>query len=295
MTLTRRSFNRLAGGLLMGAGPALATGRALAQDGSMIARHGHAPFFTAHLYPGSPITLSEEALRTRGEMVLALTFDDGPSPNTEGEILRVLAEYRAPATFFVIGRNTAQHLDALQSLVDSGHEIGNHSWSHPMLSTLSADRQQEELRRTNDVLASAGIVPSWFRPPYGDYDSLTNHIARSEQLETILWSVDSRDWKGGTPDSVARRVNGDISPGAVILMHSTKANTVAALPQILQHATANGYRFVTLSQWKEIMIRTDPIAVRMAVEAKFAELPLPTPARVAEVPRLAPEPVRAMR
>ena len=271
MRINRRDFTRLTSGLLLGMGGALARpSSALAGDGGYVARHGHAPFYAAHLYPGSSLTLSERALHETGENVIALTFDDGPAPNNDPEILRLLAQYGAVATFFVIGSKVGRHMDLLQQMVAAGCEVGNHSWRHPMMTTLSADAQQEELRQTDDLLASAGIQPRWFRPPYGDYDSLTQNIAQTEALETILWSVDSRDWKGGAPEVIAQRVIDDISPGAVILMHSTKANTLAALPRILEFGKNHGYRFVTMSEWKQIMIRTDPIATRMAVESKSA-------------------------
>ena len=254
-----------------GAGGALASPwSALAGDGGYIARHGHAPFYAAHLYPGSSLTLSERALHETGENVIALTFDDGPAPNNDPEILRLLAQYGAVATFFVIGSKVGHHLDLLQQMVAAGCEIGNHTWRHPMMTSLGGDAQSEELRQTDDLLAAAGIPVRWFRPPYGDYDTLTQTIAQTEALETILWSVDSRDWKGGAPEIIAQRVIDDISPGAVILMHSTKSNTVAALPKILEFAKTHGYRFVTMSEWKQIMIRTDPIATRMAVESKSA-------------------------
>ena len=309
MRINRRDFTRLSSGLLLGLGGGLVRpSSVLAGDGSYIAHHGHAPFYAAHLYPGSSLTLSERALRETGENVIALTFDDGPAPANDTEILRQLALYGAVATFFVIGSKIGRHVDLLQQMVAAGCEIGNHSWRHPMMTTLSADDQSGEMRQTDDTLASAGIPVRWFRPPYGDYDSLTQTIAQSEALETILWSVDSRDWKGGAPEIIAQRVIEDISPGAVILMHSTKANSVAALPKILEFAKNHNYRFVTLSEWKQIMIRTDPIATRMAAESKSANvseepLRLPgtepnrdtvvEPAKIAEVPR--PEALKAVR
>ncbi|MEI8395778.1 MAG: polysaccharide deacetylase family protein [Rhodospirillaceae bacterium] len=292
MKINRRDFNRLSSGLLLGAGGLLTgTGRALAGDTSYVVRHGHAPFYASHLYPGSPLTLSERALQETGQKVLALTFDDGPVLGNDTEILRLLTEYDAVATFFVIGNKIPHHLELLQQMVNNGSEVGNHSWRHPMMTSLNADSQLDELRQTDDMLAGAGIPVKWFRPPYGDYDTLTTTIARTEALETILWSVDSRDWKGSPPDVLAQRVIADISPGAVILMHSTKSHTVAALPKILQYARANGYRFVTMSEWKQIMIRVDPIAVRMAAESKPSAAP--EAAKIAEMPRA--EMIKTMR
>lgn len=292
MRINRRDFTRMAGGLLIGGSmsPALA---AAGESSGYVAKHGRAPFYASHLYPGSSLTLSERALRESGENVLALTFDDGPAPGNDNEILRLLAQYKAVATFFVIGNKVAHHVDLLHQMVAAGCEIGNHSWRHPMLTTLSADAQLDELRQTDDLLAGAGIPLKWFRPPYGDYDTLTQTIAHTEGLETILWSVDSRDWKGSAPDIIANRVIGDISPGAVILMHSTKTHTVQALPKILDYATRNGYRFVTLSEWKQIMIRVDPIAARMAAESKTASVA--EPAKIAEAPKMGMEGPKAVR
>ena len=277
MKITRRDFALATGGLLLGGGR-MASAWA-GSDANYVVSHGHAPFYTAHLYPGSSITLSERALREAGENVLALTFDDGPAPANDTEILKLLAQYGAVATFFVIGNKVPHHFDLIQRMLEAGCEIGNHSWRHPMMTTLNADAQLDELRQTDDLLTSAGFPLKWFRPPFGDYDTLTRTIAQSEALETILWSVDSRDWKGSPPDVIAQRVINDISPGAVILMHSTKSHTVAALPKILEYATANKYRFVTLSQWKDIMIRMDPVAARIAAESKGEAT------RVAAMPR----------
>jgi peptidoglycan/xylan/chitin deacetylase (PgdA/CDA1 family) len=291
--MNRREFARLTGGMVLGGLVARAAPGLAGESSNYVVTHGHAPFYTAHLYPGSPLTLSEAALREAGENVLALTFDDGPAPANDIEILRLLAEYNAVATFFVIGNKVARHLDLLKQMVQAGCEIGNHSWEHPMMTTLSADAQLAELRQTDALLTGAGIPVKWFRPPYGDYDSVTQTIARTEALETILWSVDSQDWKGSPPDTIAERVIGNLSPGAVVLMHSIKSHPVTALPQILAFAKANNYRFVTLSEWKEVMIRVDPIAVRMAAE-RAERRAGGAPAKLAEVPH-GTEPPKATR
>ena len=180
--------------------------------------------------------------------MLALTFDDGPEPGNDAEILRLLAGYGAVATFFVIGGVAGDHLGLLERMAAAGCEIGNHSWSHVPMPALSAEAQREDLRRTNALLAGAGIRPRWFRPPYGRCDAQTQAIARAEGLETVLWSVDSEDWTGHSPETIARRVIEGFAPGAVILMHSVAANSVAALPVILEQAARRGYRCVTLSE-----------------------------------------------
>lgn len=256
--INRRRLLALAGGLL--GGSALASRAAWAEGSSMAARQGQAAFESAHLYPGSGIKLSVNALKAMGENVIALTFDDGPDPVNDREIMRILAEYKAQATFFVIGRNAQRHMDVVAELVAAGHEIGNHSFNHPMLTTRDVDQQAQELRQTNDLLALSGVPVRWFRPPYGDFDSLTVTVARAEGMETILWSVDSRDWKGGAPSAIANRITSHLTPGAVVLMHSTRHTSTQALIEVMATAKAQGYRFVTMSQWKEIMLRSVPPA-----------------------------------
>ncbi len=247
MKINRRDFGLLTGGLVVGAGGLLA------RPATAWANHG--PFYTAHVYPGSSVTLSERALREHGENVIALTFDDGPDVANDSEILRLLAQYGAVATFFVIGNRAVNHLDMLKAMVDAGCEVGNHSWTHPMLTHLGADAQFAEMRQTNDLLAGAGIPVNWLRPPYGDYDTLTRTIAESESLETILWSVDPSDWKSPPADTIVKRITENLAPGSVVLMHSTRSHSVQALPHILEFAKTNHYRFVTMSEWKQIMIR----------------------------------------
>jgi peptidoglycan/xylan/chitin deacetylase (PgdA/CDA1 family) len=247
MKISRRDFSALAGGMVAGLG-------------SMVARPvlaTPAPFYTAYVYPGSPIPFSEKALRAHGETAIALTFDDGPDPGNDGVILQLLAQYKAVATFFVIGSKAARHLDLIQAMVTAGCEIGNHSWSHPMLTHLSLEDQATEMRKTNALLADANIKVNWLRPPYGDYDHQTRAIAEKESMETILWSIDPSDWKSPPANTIATRITRNLAPGAIVLMHSTRAHSVKALPRILEFATANHYRFVTLSEWKHIMLRAN--------------------------------------
>ena len=135
-----------------------------------------------------------------GAGVLALTFDDGPAPGNDSEILRLLARHGAVATFFVIGSAIGAHFELLERMVAAGCEIGNHSWSHAVLPGLPPGVQRGEVRATNEVLAGIGIRPRWFRPPYGRTGAETEAIARAEGLESILWSLDSQDWTGHGAD-----------------------------------------------------------------------------------------------
>ena len=189
---------------------------------------------------------------------LALTFDDGPHSEHDPLILHLLARYGAAATFFVIGAPSGDYDAALRRILDAGCEIGNHGWTHRPLPTLAVDEQLAELALTNERLAAAGVSPIWFRPPFGATDAMTATVAGSLGLETMLWTVDSRDWDGSPPDVVARRAIEGMAPGAVILLHSPADSTMLALPDILAAAAAGGYRCLTLSAWKRAIAAASP-------------------------------------
>lgn len=241
--MKRRAF-------LAGAAAALATLPAHARELSWVATHGHADFETSHLCPGAGIPMRPAAL---AERIVALTFDDGPDGANDPAILRILAGHGVPATFFMIGRNVAQHRALARDIAAAGHEIGNHTYDHRRLIFCTPEEQAAELRRTNDLLAAAGRPPRWFRPPFGSYDEHTLAIARATGLETILWTVDSQDYRGIPATVVEERVMHGLTPGAVVLMHSNHANTVTALPRILERAKEERFRFVTLGEWKAQM------------------------------------------
>lgn len=231
-----------------------ATAPATAGEMSYAASHGRADYRTEHLIPGASFTL---AAPERVERVVALTFDDGPDPRNDPALLEILARHDAAATFFVIGRNARKNGRTLQAIAAAGHEIGNHTWDHTRLISLNDQEQAEEMARTNAVLAEHGINTQWFRPPFGSYDERTPTLVRAAGMDTVLWTIDSQDYRDRPPEALEERVISQLTPGAVVLMHSNHANTVLALPRILQRATAAGYRFVTLSEWKEIMLRAE--------------------------------------
>lgn len=235
--------------LMMVAALALAA-RPAAAARSLAARRGEAPFTTDDLYPGSGVPLSVAALRAHGLTVAALTFDDGPDPAGDRRILRILAEHGVPATFFCIGEKARRHPEILAEALAAGHEVGNHSDSHPMLTNLPAAQQQRELAAANQALAAAGGRPEWFRPPYGDFDTVTVAAAAGLGLRTILWTIDSKDWRTPGAAYIRQRVAREIAPGAVILMHSTRPQSIEALPAVIDGARALGYRFVTMTGWR---------------------------------------------
>lgn len=233
----------IAGGLALAARPAAAVR-------SVAARRGEAPFTADDLYPGNGMPLSAEALRERGLRVAALTFDDGPDPIGDRQSLRILAEHGAPATFFCIGAKARRYPDIIAEMLAAGHEVGNHTETHPMLTDLPEAAQRRELAAANRALAAAGVRPEWFRPPFGDFDATTVAAAAGLGLRTILWTVDSKDWRTPGAAYIRARVAREIAPGAVILMHSTRPQSIEALPAVVEGAHALGYRFVTMTGWR---------------------------------------------
>ncbi|KAB2340244.1 polysaccharide deacetylase family protein [Actinomadura rudentiformis] len=176
---------------------------------------------------------------------VALTFDDGPGPYT-ASLLATLARHGARATFFVTGQNATYHADLIRQEAAAGHEIGNHSWSHPDLTRLSTRQAHDQLGRTDQaVQASIGRAPTLFRPPYGAQNAA---VRAGAARPVILWSVDTQDWKYRDRVKVARTAIAQVRPGDIILMHDIHPTSVAAVPQILTTLKSRGYHFVSVSQ-----------------------------------------------
>jgi peptidoglycan/xylan/chitin deacetylase (PgdA/CDA1 family) len=173
-----------------------------------------------------------------------LTFDDGPHRTATPDILDTLADWGVEATFFVTGEMTAARPDIVRRASNEGHRIGNHSWSHPKLTTLDRAQVESQLRRTNDVIEQAtGNAPSEWRPPYG----ATNHVVEAAAQDVglssmVLWTVDPRDWADLPATTIRDRVLQGVRPGSIVLLHDgTGQNTPAALPMILDGLAERGY------------------------------------------------------
>jgi peptidoglycan/xylan/chitin deacetylase (PgdA/CDA1 family) len=202
---------------------------------------------------------------------IAMTFDDGPNPTLTPKLLDLLAARHIKATFFVIGQNVAEHPEVVARAVREGHEIGNHSWSHPNLGRMSDEAVRLQLKRTQDAIESAaGIRPVLLRPPYG---SVTAHEKRwihdEFGYQIILWDVDPLDWRRPGPAVVCNRIVKETRPGSIVLSHDIHAGTIEAMPATLNQLEAKGFKFVTVSE-----------LIGMATP----ERPKPTPAIHANVP-----------
>ncbi len=180
---------------------------------------------------------------------VALTFDDGPGDHT-GKLLDMLREKGAKATFFVVGQMVAAAHGAatVRRIVAEGHELGNHSWSHPMLTGLSGQRLAYEIGHTGDLVRRlTGVRMRVMRPPYGATDRAVAEQTRRRGLAQILWNVDTFDWRDRVPALVAKR-GAQVRPGSIVLMHDIHPTTVKAVPRLLDTLGHRGYSFVTVTE-----------------------------------------------
>ncbi|MBX5437509.1 MAG: polysaccharide deacetylase family protein [Alicyclobacillaceae bacterium] len=213
-------------------------------------RHSHTQHVDWHsLYPREVI-LRGPADRKR----VALTFDDGPDQVWTPQILRILAQYAVKATFMCVGRRVQEHPQVLQWLVREGHEVGNHTFSHPNLTKIPLVEVRNQIVQTeNEIHRVSGVRPRFFRPPYGALSDEVIREVRALGDIIIFWDVDSLDWARLTAVQVATNVLAHTAPGTIILMHSaggngeSLANTVQALPYIIQTLREQGYTFTTVS------------------------------------------------
>lgn len=181
---------------------------------------------------------------------VAMTFDDGPHPKLTPRLLDILKERGIKATFFVIGKCVAEFPDIAKRIVDEGHEIANHSWSHPQLTKLSPTVFASEISQTNEAIQQAtGVRPVTMRPPYGAINpALTKRLNEEYGLSVILWSVDPQDWKIRKSDHVTSHITKNAAPGAIILAHDIHTSTIDAMPATLDGLLAKGYKFATVSE-----------------------------------------------
>ena len=181
-----------------------------------------------------------------GGKVIALTFDDGPGPYT-AQLLDILDQHGAKATFFLIGSKVSGQANVVRSIHARGHQLGNHSWSHPELPKLPVGQIAGEIDRTNDAIKQAtGVTPTVMRPPYGAVNGTVLEQLRLRGMSSILWSVDTRDWADRNSDIVCSRAVAGARPGAIILMHDIHQTSVGAVPCILSALKQQGYSFVTV-------------------------------------------------
>jgi peptidoglycan/xylan/chitin deacetylase (PgdA/CDA1 family) len=181
---------------------------------------------------------------------IAMTFDDGPSATLTPKLLDLLAAHHIKATFFVIGENVAEHPEIVARAAREGHEIGNHSWSHPNFGKMSDQGVRSQLQRTDDAIKNAtGERPTLMRPPYGSITGGEKRWIHDEfGYRIILWDVDPYDWKRPGPAVVRNRILKETQPGSIVLSHDIHPGTIEAMPSTFDALEAKGFKFVTVSE-----------------------------------------------
>ena len=220
----------------------LTWGKLLAGGGGRAAR----PAPAARPTPTSPT--APAAAGSAG--VVYLTFDDGPTPAWTPRVLALLARYQARATFFVLGRSAAAHSELVRQEFAAGHGVGNHTWSHRRLTSLTSAQLAAEISATSGAIQRiTGAPVRCLRPPFATVDAASAEQVRALGLRLVLWDIDTNDWLRPGTGAIAGRVLGRVRSGDVILMHDgggNRSQTVAALEQVLATLSARGYRFHAL-------------------------------------------------
>ena len=181
---------------------------------------------------------------------IAMTFDDGPSATLTPKLLDLLAAHHIKATFFVIGENVAEHPEIVARAAREGHEIANHSWSHPNFGKMGDESVRRQLQQTDDAIKNAtGKRPTLMRPPYGSITAREKRWIHDEfGYDIILWDVDPYDWKRPGPAVVRARILKETRPGSIILSHDIHPGTIEAMPSTFDELEAKGFKFVTVSE-----------------------------------------------
>ena len=178
---------------------------------------------------------------------LALTFDDGPGKYA-GTLLDTLKKYNAKATFFLEGQYVKSRPAFVKRMAKEGHELGNHSYSHPNFTTIEPDAVKNEIQKTQDaVKKAAGVEPKLLRPPYGMLDVQTSEVAAGFGMPMILWTAGSRDWATKNSAEIKKQTLAVAKPNGIILMHDWVKQTVDVMPSLVQLLQSRGYTLVKVS------------------------------------------------
>lgn len=185
-----------------------------------------------------------------GEKKIAISFDAAWGADDTDTLIEILGKYNVRATFFLVGQWVDTYPEEVRKLAEAGHEIMNHSNTHPYFTQCSTEKVIEEIESCNDKIeAITGVRPTLVRCPYGDYDDNVVNTIRSLGMEPIQWSIDSLDWKdSSTASGICERVTGLAQPGGIILCHNDAEYTPDALEEILKTLIDQGYTFVPISE-----------------------------------------------
>jgi polysaccharide deacetylase family sporulation protein PdaB len=183
------------------------------------------------------------------DKVVSISFDAAWGNEQTQNLLDILADKGVKSTFFLVGFWAEKYPDSVKAIHAAGHDVGNHSDTHPHLPQLEKDKVTAQIEECNKKIeAACGVRPILFRPPYGDYNNCVVESTNDLKMHCIQWSVDSLDWKDPTPEDMIKRIKSKIKPGSIILMHNGAKNTPEALPKIIDMIKAEGYQIVPISE-----------------------------------------------
>ncbi|TQR20406.1 polysaccharide deacetylase family protein [Psychrobacillus vulpis] len=229
----------------------------LSDINSILAEEYRLPIITVDQEPSKDVPTKEDSIvsddsedtvpETEGKVV-ALTFDDGPNPETTGKILDTLKKYNAKATFFMLGSRVSFYPEIINEMKEAGHELGNHTWNHPDLTKASAQKIALEINNTSNAIEKAsGSKPTVFRPPYG---AVNKTVRAQTSLPVVLWDVDTQDWKYRDANHLLTHVKEHVKDGSIVLMHDIHPSTADGLDAVLAFLQEEGYSFVTVTELK---------------------------------------------
>lgn len=214
------------------------------------------------IYSQSAIMISAKEKRDlpiycveKTEKICAISFDAAWGNEDTEMLIDILNKYKVKTTFFVVGQWVDKFPESVKALSDAGHEVMNHSNTHPHMAKLSVEEMKKEILGCDEKIKKiTGKTPILFRPPYGEYNNAVVGVCRELAHYTIQWDVDSLDWKDLSASEITNRVTKRVKPGSIVLFHNAAKNTPAALPSILEALIKDGYKIVPVS---ELIMKND--------------------------------------
>lgn len=208
----------------------------------------------------------------RDDNKASISFDAAWGNEDTQQLIDILAKYQVKATFFVVGGWVDKYPESVKALADAGHEVMNHSNTHPYMTKLSSQGMLDEVNACADKVEKVtGVRPKLFRPPYGDYNDTLIRTLNENGFYGIQWSVDSLDWKELPASEITQRVTGKIEAGSIVLFHNAAKHTPEALPGILESIAAKGIELVPISQ----LIYTENYKIDHTGQQYAVEAPAP--------------------
>ncbi len=183
------------------------------------------------------------------DKVCAISFDAAWGNEQTDGLLKTLDEYKVKTTFFLVGDWVKKYPESVKKIAKKGHDVGNHSSTHPHMSSLGAEEMKTQLTDcNNEIKKLTGKSPTLFRPPYGDYNNEVVNTVTGMNMYCVQWNIDSLDWKDPTPEQIVQNCVKKLEPGSIILLHNGAKNTPEALPMVIKAIKEKGYKIVPISK-----------------------------------------------